>query len=125
MNKNSRSIVIYIIVAVVIITGYIGLNAYRYRQTSTIIEDTLQKYFESNNSHISSHNFKISDIKIKCSGNSAYLVEFSLLLDDNDSSEFNRLGATIYKNKGTWLVKGFGNGLTKAELKQYNFKCYN
>lgn len=125
MNKNIKSIIIYVIAITLVIIGSVSIAAYKDRLLSKTIENTINEYFEETNAHISSHNFDISNIKIMCRGDDAYIVEFQLILDDSNDTKFNSLGATIYKDKDTWSVKGLGSGLTNDELELYNFKCYN
>jgi archaellum component FlaG (FlaF/FlaG flagellin family) len=124
MNRNIRSIVVYIVAVLLVTAGYFGIMSYREATLSKTMKDTLYKYFEDNNNHISSHDFAIDDVKIRCKGNNAYLVEFNLSVSDDTSDEFNDLAATVYKKNNTWNVKGFGAGLTNEEIKEYNFKCY-
>lgn len=124
MKKNIRPIVIYIIVAVLTITICVGLNLYKQEKITNTMRETLHEYFLNSNSHISARGFSISNVKIRCTGNNAYIVDFNLVLNDK-SSTFNRLGATIYKENDKWNVKGFGEGLSAMELRLYNFKCYN
>jgi hypothetical protein len=125
MIKNIQSIMIYIIVIILVTIGYIILNSNREELLSRTMKDTLQTYFENNNSHIASYDFSINDIKIKCRGNNAYLVEFNMILDEDTAKKFNKLGAIIYKKNNIWQVKGFGSGFTIDELESYNFRCYN
>jgi hypothetical protein len=124
MSKKVKSIIIYIIAALLVIIIYTGFNNYREKLLSNTIKDTLQKYFKDNNTHIASRNFNINDIRIRCEGNDAYIVEFNILFNDNNSNNLNNLSATIYKTNNTWHVKGFGSGITNDELKLYKFRCY-
>jgi hypothetical protein len=123
MNEKVKPIIIDIIAVILVITMYTGFQSYREASLLKTMKNTLYKYFKENNTHISSHNFSIDDVKIQCKGRNAYIVEFDILFD-NKSNGLNDFGATIYKENNKWNVKNFGTGITKEELKLYRFRCY-
>jgi hypothetical protein len=125
MGKNVKSIIIYIVAVILVIIIFVGFNTYRENLLSKTIKDNLEEYFKTSNSHISSHDFSISNINIICRGKNAYIVEFNLHLNDNASPELDKLGTILYKSNNIWHVKGFSSGITTDELKSYNLRCYN
>lgn len=125
MKEIIKTFIIYAVAISIIVLSSCHYNNSRKGKLLKTMENTLYSYFENNNMHIASHDFSINDVRIKCIGNRAYIVEFDLSINDDDSKTFDSLGATIYKVNDEWNVKGFGNGLSTDELKLYNFKCYN
>jgi len=125
LKETIKSIIIYSVACLTIVLSSCYYNNSQKGKLLKTMENTLYNYFANNNIHISSRDFSIDDVKIRCIGNKAYIVEFDLLISDDNSKNFNKLGATIYKENDEWNVKGFGRGLTNEELNLYNFKCYN
>jgi hypothetical protein len=119
-KKRVRRIFLFVIVIALII---FGIQFYKKQALLNTMRNTIQEYFEKNNSHISSREFSIKNVKIVCKGNDAYLTEFSLFFDDEKKAAFNKLGAVVFKEKNEWKVKGFSSGFTTEELQEYNLKC--
>jgi hypothetical protein len=89
MVKNIKLAIGYIATVILVIIGIVEFNAYRDRLLLNTIKDILRQHFENTNTHIASHDFSISNIKIICKGNAAYIVEFNLHLNDNSTKLIN------------------------------------
>lgn len=119
MKKSNKLIIISSILIILIIVSYFGYQMY----IKNLIEKNLYDYFKNNNSHISSYDFKIENLKIVCKGNKAYIVDFAISFNDIPN-ELQDLGALVYQKDKKWNVKSILNKDTINEIDSYDLKCY-